>query len=62
MSIKKIKKKKKIVLKNIKSLVPKNLRLNNLKVNPSNLFEGTKKKIGNFISTSRKKEKKRKKD
>ena len=39
-------KKKSVSLKNIQSLVPKNLNLNKLKVNPLNVIENTKSKIG----------------
>ena len=55
-------KKKSVSLKNIQSLVPKNLNLNKLKVNPLNVIENTKSKIGNFynnIKIEREKEKKR---
>ena len=60
MSLKK--RKKNLGLKNIQSLVPKNLNLNKLKVNPLNVIEDTKSKIGNFYNTikiQREKEKKR---
>ena len=40
--------KKKIGLKKIEALVPKNLRLNKLKINPLEVIEDTKNKIGNF--------------
>ena len=48
MTLKRAKKNKKIDFKNIQSLVPKNLNLNKLKVNPLNVIEDTKSKIGNF--------------
>ena len=47
MSPKKNNKKNK-ALKNIHSLLPKNLGLNKIKINPVNVIEDTKNKIGNF--------------
>ena len=54
MSPKKITKKKNMGFKNIQSLVPKELKLNKLKVNPLNVIEGTKNKIGNFYTNLKK--------
>ena len=54
MSPKKIDRKKISSLKNIQSLVPKNLSLEKLKVNPVNVIEKTKNKIGNFYSNLKK--------
>ena len=55
-------KKKNTGLKNLQSLVPKNLNFKKFKVKPSNVIEDTKNKIGNFYSKlklEREKEKKR---
>ena len=68
MSPKKNNKKNK-ALKNIHSLLPKNLGLNKIKINPVNVIEDTKNKIDNFYTNykkerqkeKKKKEKKRKK-
>ena len=63
MSPKKIEKKKILSLKNFQSIVTKNLTLNKFKVNPTNVIEGTKNKIGNFYNNLKKeREKKKKKD
>ena len=62
MSPKKIEKKKKLNLKNIKSLMPKNLNLDNFKVNPTRVIEKTKDKIENYYyDLKRKREKQKKK-
>ena len=60
MRIKKIKKKKNKPLKNIQSLVPKNLDLSKLKMNPFELIDGTKKKIGSFYNNLKKQREKEK--
>ena len=60
MAQKKLIKKKIIDLKNIQSLVPKNLKLNKFKVNPVNVIEGTKNKIGNFYINLKKEREKEK--
>ncbi len=55
-------KKKNTGLKNLQSLVPKNLNFKKFKVRPSNVIEDTKNKIGNFytkLKLEREKEKKR---
>ena len=55
-------KKKNTGLKKIQSLVPKNLNLRKFKVNPTNVIEETKNKIGNFytkLKLEKEKEKKR---
>ena len=60
MSSKKLNKKNK-VLKNIQQLFPKNLNLDKYKVDPINVIEKTKNKIGNFyvnFKNEREKEKK----
>ena len=44
------KKGKKVGVNNIQSLIPKNLNLNKLKVNPFNAIDGTKDKITNFYN------------
>ena len=43
-------KKKSTGLKKIQSLVPKNLNFRKFKVNPTNVIEDTKNKIGNFYT------------
>ena len=58
MVIKKFIKKKNISLKNIQTFVPKNFKIN---VNPANVIEGTKKKIGNFYNNLKKERQKEKK-
>ena len=50
MSLKKNESKKITGLKNLKSLVPKNLNLKKFKVSPTNVIEDTKNKIGNFYA------------
>ena len=55
-------KKKNPGLKKIQTLVSKNLNLRKFKVNPTNVIEDTKNKIGNFytkLKLEREKEKKR---
>ena len=47
-------------LKNIQSLVPKNLNLKKFKVNPVDVIEDTKNKIGNFYSNLKKEREKEK--
>ena len=61
MNAKKVKRKKISSLKNINSLVSKNLNLNKLKVNPVSVIEDTKNKIGNFYSNLKKERAKEKK-
>ena len=51
---------KKTGIKNIKSIVPKNLNI--VKVNPFNVIDNAKDKINNFYTNIKKKEKKKKKD
>ena len=48
MSTKKIKKKRTIGLKNVKSIVPKNIDLT--KINPFNFVENTKNKLENYYA------------
>ena len=62
MSSKKLNIKKTKALKKIKSLVSKNLDLKKIKVNPINVIEKTKDKIGNFYSNIKKRERKIKKE
>ena len=55
-------KKKNLGLKKIQTLVSQNLNLRKFKVNPTNVIEDTKNKIGNFytkLKLEREKEKKR---
>ena len=62
MGSKKTDKKKFSKLRNIQTLIPQNLKLEKLKVNPVNVIEKTKNKIGNFynkLKEEREKEKKR---
>ena len=62
MSPKKKSSKKNLGLRNIQSLVPKNLKLDKLKINPIGVIEDTKNKLGNFyinLKKEREKEKKR---
>ena len=54
MKLKKIIKKKAISFKNVNSLIPKKINLYKFKVNPLNVIEDTKNKIGNFILISKK--------
>ena len=62
MSSKRVRKKK-IDLKGIKSLVSKNFSLKKIKINPSNIIEDTKNKLGNFYENLKKeREKKKRKD
>ena len=58
MKTKKNKKKASVGLKNIQSLVPKNLDIN--KVNPLNFIENTKKKLGNYYNDLKKEREKQK--
>ena len=54
--------KKKLGIKNIKLLVPKNLNLKKFKVNPINAIDNAKDKISNFYNNLQKqREKKNKK-
>jgi len=65
MASKKGNKKKIIGFKNIKFLDPKNLNLKKLKINPVNIVEDTKSKIGNYYINFKKeweKNKERKKE
>ena len=65
MASKKGNKKKIIRFKNIKFLDPKNLNLKKLKINPINIVEDTKSKIGNYYINFKKeweKNKERKKE
>ena len=61
MSPKKLGKKKISGLKNIQTLIPKNLNLPNIKINPTSVIEGTKNKIGNFYANLKKEREKEKK-
>ena len=54
MSPKRFGKKKKINFKGLTSLVPKNFDLKKLKINPSNVIEETKNKVGNFYENLKK--------
>ena len=54
-------KKKNTGLKNIQSLIPKNLNLHKIKMNPLDVIENTKNKIGNFYSNLKKEKEKEKK-
>ena len=54
-------KKKNIGFNKIHSLVPKNLNLSKFKVNPVNVIEDTKNKIGNFYTNLKKEREKEKK-
>ena len=47
-------KKKFLDLKNVQSLVKKNLNLNKFKLNPSDVIANTKNKIGDFYSNLKK--------
>ena len=60
MGLKKSDKKKTKAYKNIQSLVTKNLNLDKIKVNPVNVIENTKNKIGNFYSNFKKEREKEK--
>ena len=60
MSPKKIEKKI-MGLKSLKSLVPDNLKLKKIKINPVNVIEDTKNKIGNFYTNLKKEREKEKK-
>ena len=62
MSPKKLTKKKNLGFENIQSLIPKKISLKKFKINPTEVIEGTKNKIGNFylnLKKEREKEKKR---
>ena len=61
MSSKKVHNKKNSKYKKINSLVPKNLNLNKFIVKPTDVIEGTKKKIGNFYINFKKEREKEKK-
>ena len=54
------KKGKKVGINNIQSLIPKNLNLNKLKVNPVNAIDGAKNKISNFYNNFKKQREKEK--
>ena len=60
MPSKKSNKKKITSLKNIQSLVPKNLNIVKLKINPINMVEDTKSKIVNYYSNFKKEREKNK--
>ena len=62
MSSKKAHNKKNSKYKKINSLVPKNLNLNKFIVKPTDVIEGTKKKLVIFILILKKREKRKKKD
>ena len=62
MRLKKNSKKKDKNLKKIQSLINKNIKLNEIKINPFSVIEETKNKLGNFyhnLKKERDKEKKR---
>ena len=61
MRSKKNYKNKSISIKNIQSLVSKDINLKKLKVNPVNVIENTKNKIGNFYNNLKKEREKEKK-
>ena len=54
------KKGKKVGINNIQSLIPKNLNLDKLKVNPFNAIDGAKDKISNFYNNLKKQREKEK--
>ena len=54
MRSKRIEKTKKKALKNIQFFVPKNFNLNKLKINPFEIIDDTKEKIGSFYSNLKK--------
>ena len=60
MGLKKSDKKKTKAFKNIQSLVTKNLNLNKIKVNPVDVIEDTKNKIGNIYRNFKKEREKEK--
>ena len=60
MSPKKIEKKRNQGLKSLQSFVSKDLNLKKFKVNPTNVIENTKSKIGNFYSNLKKEREKEK--
>ena len=53
--------KKKIKIPNIKSLIPKNIGLEKIKLNPADLIKNTKDKIENYYTTLKKERDKEKK-
>ena len=62
MSPKRVDKKKKINFKGLTTLVSKKINFNKIKIDPSNIIEQTKSKIGNFyenVKKEREKEKQR---
>ena len=60
MSPKRVDKKKKINFKEITSVVSKKLDFNKIKIDPSNIIEQTKSKIGNFYENLKKEREKEK--
>ena len=60
MNTKRNERKKSSNLKNINALVPKNINLNKFKINPVDVLEGTKNKIGNFYNNFKKEREKEK--
>ena len=61
MKLKKIQKKKSLDLKKVTTLVTKKIKIDKIKINPSNIIEDTKNKIGNFYTSLKKERKKEKK-
>ena len=57
---KKTKNKNIVNLKKIKSIIPKNLNLDKFKINPVEIIEDTKNKIGKFYVNHKKKKEKEK--
>ena len=60
MSTKKVNKKKKPIIGNIESIIPNNLKLNKIKINPGSVIENTKNKIGNIYTNFKKEREKEK--
>ena len=60
MATNKDKKKKNFKLKNIKSLLPKNLSLKKIDINPTNVFADTTNKINKFYENFKKEREKKK--
>ena len=60
MSVKKAQNKKRKKFKNINSLISNNLKLDKININPFNVIEETKSKIGNFYTNIKKQREKEK--
>ena len=50
MASKKVNKNKKPIIGSIESIIPKNLKLNKIKINPGSVIEDTKNKIENIYT------------